>query len=360
MYEDPTLFPALLEGLAADPEIDVVGAHIDFNPKNEDGLDRQRQWFVPDIVRLAPTLPKPVVVFTAHPGSLIDVETSVSLREAGVALLDGAEPALTAIRAKADAGEWARTRFGGGGEDPGSTPDGSRSVAARGLDVGALPAGWLDSATAYRLLAAAGIPRVERAVARTADEAIQVAERLGFPVVLKVDSREIQHKTEAGGVALGLSGPEAVRQAFAAILATVAQRAPEARVDGVAVEQMASPGTEILLGVKRDPDFGPVVAVGLGGLFVEVFEDVEVELPPISDLEARAMLRRLRSWPLLDGARGRPRADIDSLVRAIRGLGDLALALGDRVETIDVNPLVVYPAGQGVLAIDALVRLRDG
>ena len=348
MYEDATLFPALLEGLAADPRIDVVGAHIDFNPKNEDGLDRQRQWFVPEIVRLAPTLPKPVVVFTAHAGSLIDFETSSALRNAGVALLDGTEPALTAIRAMAALG---------GRAPGGATP--SRPPSAM-LDVDALPAGWLDTATAYRLLDAARIPVVERVLARTAAEAIAAADRLGYPVVLKVESPDIQHKTEVGGVALEVSAADAVGQAFEAMLAGVTRLAPGAAITGIAVERMARPGTtELLLGIKRDPDFGPVVAVGLGGVFVEVFEDVAVELPPISDAEARAMLRRLRSWPLLDGARGRAPADVDALVAAIRGLGDLAVRLGDRVEAIDVNPLVVYPAGQGVLAVDALVRLRS-
>jgi acetyltransferase len=366
MYEDAALFPALLGGLADDPGIDVVGAHIDFNPRNEDGLDRQRQWFVPDIVRLAPTLRKPVVVFTAHAGSLIDVETSTALRDAGVALLDGTEPALAAIRAMATLtgdtpgpGQHARAPDRGGAAVSTAIRSSARpGTTSAELDLSALPAGWLDQGAAFRLLGAAQVPVAERVPARTAAAAVEAAERLGYPVAMKIDSADIQHKTEVGGVALDLAGPEDLLRAFNAMLASVAERAPEAAITGVAIERMAVPGTEVLLGAKRDPDFGPVVAVGLGGLFVEVFEDVAVELPPISDAEARAMLRRLRSWPLLNGARGRPMADVDALVAAIRRLGDLAIQLGDRLEAIDINPLLVYPAGQGVLGVDALVRLR--
>jgi acetyltransferase len=359
MYEDPALFPALLEGLAGDPAIDVVGAHIDFNPKNEDGLDRQRQWFVPDIIRLGPTLPKPVVVFTAHAGSLIDPETSTALRGAGVALLDGAEPALAAIRATAEQHRRQHDRVPtDGGEPRAALPRGQQRHMTTAPDVGGFPAGWLEVSAAFDLLASAGIPVVERALATSPDAAVAIAERFGYPVVLKVESRAIQHKTEVGGVELGIAGPADVAAAFERIMAAVAGKAPGLAVEGVTVQRMARPGIEVLLGVKRDPDFGPVVAVGLGGVFVEVFGDVAVALPPVTDFEAREMLRRLRSWPLFDGARGRPRADVDALAAAILAVGDLAVALGERVEAIDVNPLIVHPAGQGVLAVDALVRLR--
>jgi acyl-CoA synthetase (NDP forming) len=121
---------------------------------------------------------------------------------------------------------------------------------------------------------------------------------------------------------------------------------------------MAPPGTELLIGVTRDPAFGPVVAVGMGGAFVEIVADVAVDLPPISPADAGRMLRMLRGWPLLDGARGSPRADEAAVAKAIQAIGELALWLGDRLEAIDVNPLFAYPEGNGVLAVDALIRLR--
>ncbi len=359
MYEDPTLFPEMLERLAEEPAIDVVAVHLDFNPRNADGRDTARSQFVPDIVRVAPTLSKPVVLFTARPGSLIDLDISTALRTAGVALLDGAEEALLALRHMAEHRADGAGQVRGAHDPRGWGADQPRiSLGGAIPDLTTLPSGWLDSPTAFALLNAAGIPVPDRQLARSAEAAVAAASRVGYPVALKVESRSIQHKSDVGGVALGLDGPEAVRAGFDRIMAQVAERAPDAIVDGVIVEQMGSAGIEMLLGVKRDPGFGPVVAVGLGGLFVEIFDDVAVGLPPLSDAEARAMLQRLRSWPLLNGARGGPPADVAALVRAIRSLGDLAIALGERIEAIDVNPLLVFPTGRGVLAVDALVELR--
>ncbi len=347
IYDDPELFPRLLEALVEDPGIDVAAVNLDFAFIPKEGTDTPRRRFVPAIVELAPSLSKPLVVFTSKAGSGIDPKIARSLRAVDVPLLDGTEEALAAIRNLAR-----YTAFLAAGSE--SQPARESAVAAP-VD---LPSGILDQFASFRLLERFGIPVAALEAAHSEDEAVNAARRLGFPVVLKVDSPAIQHKSDVGGVALDLGSPDAVRDAFRSIMARVADRAPGVGIDGVVVQRMGAPGLEMLLGVKRDPEFGPVVACGLGGVFVEVLGDVAVEMPPLSAVEAMAMIRRLRGRALLEGARGRPPVDVDALVRAIVALGDLALALGDRVDAIDINPLVVYPSGHGVMAVDALIQVR--
>lgn len=348
MYDDPALFRRLLPALASDPSVDVVAVNIDFNRRSSGGPDAARNVFVPAIADLAAELPKPIVVFTARAGNAFDPDVAARLDTAGVPLLDGTESALTAIRNLA----WYRGFLAAHDRERPSA-----SVAAPTIDLSDRTESVLDSVTAFRLLERVGIPIAPLELAVSEAEAAAAAARLGFPVALKVESRSIQHKTEAGGVLLGVDTRAAAREAYRRIVERIASGTPAAEFGGVVVQRMASPGVEMLLGVKRDPSFGPVVVCGLGGVFVEIIDDVVIGLPPFSPAEARDLLTELRGWPLLDGARGRPPADVDALCLAMSALGDLALAYSDRVEAIDVNPLLVYPAGSGVIAVDVLVQL---
>lgn len=195
---------------------------------------------------------------------------------------------------------------------------------------------------------------LERSV-RDADDAVQAADALGYPVVLKILSEDIAHKTEAGGVALNLADAEAVRAASARIFASVAAHAPDARIDGLLVAPMLRGGTELIAGISRDPVFGPVVMVGMGGIYAEVLRDVAVQPAPVSQAQALAMIRSLRLFPLLDGARGQARADIDAAARAVARLSEFACTHRDQVGEIDLNPILVRPAGQGIAILDALM-----
>ena len=195
---------------------------------------------------------------------------------------------------------------------------------------------------------------LERSV-RDADDAVQAADALGYPVVLKILSEDIPHKTEAGGVALNLADAEAVRAASARIFASVAAHAPDARIDGLLVAPMLRGGTELIAGISRDPVFGPVVMVGMGGIYAEVLRDVAVQPAPVSQAQALAMIRSLRLFPLLDGARGQARADIDAAARAVARLSEFACTHRDQVGEIDLNPILVRPAGQGIAILDALM-----
>lgn len=209
-----------------------------------------------------------------------------------------------------------------------------------------------------RILEEYGInPPAER-LASDANQAVRIAAEIGFPIVLKVHSPDIAHRSDVGGVRVGLSDGAAVRAVWDEVLASVRWHRPDARIDGMLVAQQVEPVVELIVGLKMDEVFGPVVVAGAGGLFVEVFEDVALRLPPIDDDEAQSMLRELRIAPLMQGARGRPEGDVAAAARVLVQLGELALDLGPRLRALDINPLLMLREGQGALAADALLVLE--
>lgn len=214
----------------------------------------------------------------------------------------------------------------------------------------------LDEQAALAMLGDAGMPAPPVHAAADAEAAVRAARRAGFPVAMKIRSADIAHKSDVGGVRLGLEGEQAVRDAYTRMLAQVREHAPRARLEGVLITPMAPPGIDMILGVQRDALFGPVLMVGLGGVFVEVLEDVVLERAPMDVTIARAMLRRLKAWPLLEGARGGEPADLDALCAAMVALSRFAAANRDGIESIDVNPLRVFARGQGAWMLDALVQ----
>ena len=214
----------------------------------------------------------------------------------------------------------------------------------------------LSETDSKRILACYGIAIPQEILARDPEQAALAASRIGGPVAVKIVSPDILHKTEAGAVRLGLSTPDDVREAAGKILASALRYAPQARIDGISVQQMAPSGVEIVLGVKNDRQFGPLVAAGLGGIMVELLGDTAVRLAPVNDQTARAMLASLKGHALLTGFRGQPGVDIDGLVDTICRLSELAHDLRDIIDQIDVNP-VIAGAG-GVMAADALIVCR--
>lgn len=211
---------------------------------------------------------------------------------------------------------------------------------------------------AKRLLARYGIAVTQEALASSAADAARIAARIGFPVVLKVQSADVPHKTEAGGVRIGVGTAAEVESAYEDILASVRAYEPEAAIDGILVQEMVTDGVEVILGINNDPLFGPAIMFGLGGIFTEVMKDVSLRLAPIHASVAREMIREVKAYPLLAGARGRPPCDEDALVDALCRLSALAVDLGDHLAELDINPLFVLPAGRGVKAGDALIKPR--
>lgn len=208
---------------------------------------------------------------------------------------------------------------------------------------------------ARRLLAGAGVPVVPAVLAGTADEAVRAAADVGGPVALKLVSPDVLHKSDVGGVRLDVHGADAVREAFDAV-SRAAREVPGARVEGVLVGPMRPGGVELLVGVVRDAQWGPIMAVALGGILVEVLDDSALWPLPVSPQRAATMLRGLRGAAVLDGVRGAPPADVDALAAVISRIGELALALGDELESLEVNPLRVD--GDTVEALDAVVTWR--
>jgi acetyltransferase len=236
---------------------------------------------------------------------------------------------------------------------PTSTPDKARAQA---LIDSALEAGneWLNPADSKALLAAFGIPIVESVPAYSADEAVQVAERLGYPVALKILSPDIAHKTDVGGVRLGRSDARSVRDGYENMLRDVRLARPDARVEGALVERMylEKHGRELMIGVLRDPVFGPAISFGLGGTMVEVIRDRAVALPPLNPFLARDLIRRTRASLALQPLRGAPAAAHEAVEDILLRVSEIVCELPD-VGSIDINPVVV--TARGAVAVDARI-----
>lgn len=232
---------------------------------------------------------------------------------------------------------------------------GDRAAAIRALDAAAET---LCEYEAAPLLAAYGIPVPAMRLAQTPEEAALAASDIGFPVALKIQSPDIPHKTEAGGVRLSLGDAGAVAAAAAAILNEVRERRPDAGIRGILVQPMAAKGTEMLASAVADPGFGPQVSIGFGGVLVELLGDLQMAPAPIAAAEADALVGGLRGARLLAGWRGGPAADRAALADLVARLSRLAHDLADRIVEIELNPVIVHPAGQGVTVVDALVRQR--
>jgi acetyl coenzyme A synthetase (ADP forming)-like protein len=209
----------------------------------------------------------------------------------------------------------------------------------------------IGDAEAWTVLEAYGLKVPQSRLARTPEEGIEIAEEIGYPVVLKVASPDILHKTDVGGVKLNLGSPDDVRDAFDLIVYRAGRYVPGARIWGCQVQQMVPPGREVLVGMSRDPQFGPLVAFGLGGIYVEALKDVAFRVAPFSRQEADEMIREIRSYPLLEGVRGEPPADHEAMVEALLQISRLVTDFPEILE-LDINPLMVFEEGRGAIAID--------
>jgi acetyl coenzyme A synthetase (ADP forming)-like protein len=215
----------------------------------------------------------------------------------------------------------------------------------------------IGDADARAILDAYGFPTPPSRLATTAEEAIAAAEEMGYSVVLKIASPDILHKTDVGGVRLDLRSPDDVRDAFDLVVYRASRYVPGAHIWGCLVQKMVLGGREVLIGMSRDPQFGPLVAFGLGGIYVEVLKDVVFRVAPFSREEAREMVHEIRSYPLLEGIRGEPPADHAAMVDALCRVSQLVTDFPEIVE-LDINPLMVFEEGRGAMALDMRLVLR--
>jgi acyl-CoA synthetase (NDP forming) len=205
-------------------------------------------------------------------------------------------------------------------------------------------------------LKAAGINVVDTRLAKSKEEAISISRKLGFPVVLKIASPDIVHKSDAGGVKIGLKTASEVGKAYAQILQAIRQNYPQARIQGVAVQKMARPGVEVIIGMSKDAQFGPVLMFGLGGILVEVLKDVSFRIVPLSRRDAAEMIREIKGYPLLEGYRGGEAVDISYLEELLIKVSNF-VEKNPEIMELDLNPVFAY--SDGAIAVDARVILEE-
>lgn len=210
-----------------------------------------------------------------------------------------------------------------------------------------------------KLLADNGVPVDLGYIAKTKAEVKEYAEKIGYPLVMKVESNDILHKSDVGGVMLNIKSLEQAEEAYDKILANAAQHAPNAKINGILMQKMLKAGTEMIIGLNSDPQFGPMLLVGMGGVFVEVFKDAALYPVPLNHDEALHMLQALKSFKLLNGYRGNPPADIEALTDMMVKISDFAYRKKDTLKELDMNPLFVYPKGEGVAIADALAIMYE-
>jgi acyl-CoA synthetase (NDP forming) len=333
---DPSLMRESLKILLSDDKVHVAIAWLAFTEKEADVT-------VQSFIEARQATSKPFVVSWVG----IPEPALLKLREAGIPVLRGAEPAVDAVAALVRYAE-ARRHW--------QADEAAR--ASLKLPQLALPeqAGLVASLPARSLLEQAGVNVASAVLARNADEAVKAASDLGYPVVLKIESVDIAHKTEVQGVKLGLKDAEAVRWAFTAVTDAAHRFKPDAQIEGALVQPMVEGDVELVIGLQNDPVFGPVVMVGLGGIHIEVLKDVAFRKAPVTSAEAGRMLDELKSRAILDGVRGKPAINREALTAMISNVSCLGAAAGSRLKELDINPVLAGPLG--VTAVDWLMVLN--
>ncbi len=210
---------------------------------------------------------------------------------------------------------------------------------------------------AYEALRAYGLPVPKADLAKSAEKAVEIAEKIGYPLVLKIVSPDIVHKSDVGGVKVGVKNAEEVKEAFNSIMSNVKDKAPDAKIAGVLIQEMVPEGLEVIVGATRDPTFGPVLLFGLGGIFVEVLKDVSFRIAPVTKFDAESMLGEIKAAKILEGYRGTPPRDKDALVDIIMKLSKF-MEEQELVTDVDLNPIMAFEKGKGAAIADARVLIK--
>ena len=272
------------------------------------------------------------------------------LRQAGIPVFYVPDKLAAGVRYLNDYHDWRERRLARGFAQAGEITD-EQAEAAKALE----GSGALSEYDSKALVRAFGVPTTREEVAADAESAVAAADRIGYPVALKVNSADILHKTEAGGIRLGLGDADAVRNAFGDVTSNAKAYDADARINGAVVQEMVSGGVETIVGVSCDAQLGPILLFGTGGVMVEVYNDVALRLCPITREDALEMIDEVKGARLLSGFRGAPVADVDALADVLVNVSQMAVQLEGSLGELDINPLMVLPKGQGVKAADALV-----
>ncbi len=295
------------------------------------------------IVRIMKPAPLMPVVCCFIGGTLVE-RARAKLRAHGIPVFDTPEQAVRAMAALRPVPEQ---------QTIAECPADGRAGAAQALIDGTH--GLLPENKTQRLFDLFGLPTLKQSVAKDADDAVHIARDIGFPVIAKISSKDILHKTDVGGVSANLKSDDDVRRAHAEIMASVKAKAPGASIDGLLVQQFLPAGDEFIVGGLRDPAFGPLVMVGLGGIYTELFRDTSFRIGPVTDAQAYDMLDDLKAWKLLLGMRGKPQSDIDALARIVVGVSELLCACPS-IKELDMNPVLVSDGGS--IVVDAKIVIE--
>jgi acetate---CoA ligase (ADP-forming) len=347
------MYPSCVAVLSKDPSVGLIAMSRDTPPGVAQREIDQSFRVAEAAVRAKQETDKPVLLFS-NLSSGIEPQVTEMLAEHKIPYLQGTHETLRAIEAFERYAAYRRQAAEPdekGCQSPANLEEWRRRMSERGT--------VLDEIEGRKLLADYGIMGPREAIAADEDSAAAMAAEIGFPVVLKILSPDIQHKTEMGGVRVGLKDQNAVRIAFCEVMEAAKRYKPDAQLNGVILQEMIPPeSVEVILGTINDPSFGPVVVFGSGGILVELMKDSVVELPPFSRQDAYRMIASIRGSKMLQGYRGRPAADVDALADTLVRLSQVAVDFRDQIAALEINPLMVLPSGKGVRAVDALCELK--
>lgn len=344
---DTDAYQECIRALAADPETGLLLICQDCEANmcgEEIALYRH---IVEALCQVRDEIDKPMAVFSPLSAGVVEEYTEL-FAEHGIPLLQGAHESMRAVSLYF---QWMRSRASVAAA---KTPESGARIP---LELGGDRS--LSERASKAVLSAYGIPVAADILAGSKEAAAAAAEKIGYPVVMKIDSADIPHKTEAKVVKLGVGSREEAAWAYDELMANAHTYNPDARINGVSVQEMVGQGVEMMLGMKLDPVFGPCVMVGVGGIFVEIFKDVSLRLAPVNRETALEMVESLKGKKLLYGARGAEPADVDALCDAIVKFSHLAWDYRDQIAEMDINPLIVLGNGKGVRAVDGLIIRRE-
>ncbi|MFU8794931.1 MAG: acetate--CoA ligase family protein, partial [Dethiobacteria bacterium] len=344
LFFDTELFQQSLRLVMQDPDVDIGGFFYNLEMPDPDA-DKK-------IIDVYNDIKKPLVIFTWPTGQDYAMEAKQKIIQAGIPVIEHIPSGLWAIKALADwVGKSAEIRV-----YPSYQPGVEQEKALQVIRKHTAPnKKMLTENVSKQILQAYKIPVTREIAVQTADEAVRAAENIGYPLVMKILSPHIPHKSDAGGVVLNIDDAAGIRKAYEQIMANAIQYKADAHIEGALVQEMLESGLEVIVGVKKDPLFGPAIVLGLGGIFVEVLEDASTRIAPLREEDAREMIDELKGRTLFDGIRGQRPRDKGALVSVLLQVSRLAVELEDVIEEMDINPLVVYEEGKGVIAADALI-----
>jgi acetyltransferase len=344
IFSDPEMFKRCMKLFVGDNNFDIIQVNVSMVAGQS---SEQRGLMLLESIQGSS---KPIVTWWA----------AGSLSEPGIKVLTGSEVALfrsperCATAVKSLVKYYAHLESHSDGTPSISDVDSATSLE-RAKELLAAADTNLSEHQSKELLSLYGIPVTREQVVTSPDEAIRFAEGIGYPVVLKIDSPDILHKSEARAIRLGVGSKEEILQCYDEIIKNAEKYDPDAKINGVLVQEMIQNGTEVMIGMSQDPQFGPTIAYGMGGIFVEILKDISLRVVPLSKFDAEQMVNEIKGHPILQGVRGRKRSDIEAIVDSLLRVARLAEDCSNMISEIDINPLVVFDEGRGVKALDALV-----